>query len=89
MLACMNCAAPTRTRREIQLSKSRVTTIRQPEDQAEDMEFVARVDGMPASELIRDAIATYLEARRADPEFQNRLRERIEADKEILARLAQ
>jgi hypothetical protein len=77
------------TRREIDLSKSRVTTIRQPEDQAEDMEFVARVDGVPASELIRDAIADYLEARRANPEFQERLRARIEADKEILARLAQ
>lgn len=53
------------------------------------MEFVARVDGMPASELIREAIAKYLEARRADPEFQNRLRARIEADKEVLDRLAQ
>jgi predicted transcriptional regulator len=71
------------------LSRSRVTTIRQPEDQADELEFVARVDGIPASELIRDAIANYLEARRADPEFQDRLRARIEADKEILARLAQ
>lgn len=71
------------------MSKSRVTTIRQPEDQADELEFVARVDGIPASELIRDAIASYLEARRATPEFQERLRARIEADKEILARLAQ
>lgn len=71
------------------MSKSRVTTIRQPEDQADELEFVARVDGIPASELIRDAIADYLEARRANPEFQERLRARIEADKEILARLAQ
>lgn len=82
-------ARSPRTRRESHLSKSRVTTIRQPEDQADELEFVARVDGIPASELIRDAIANYLEARRADPEFQNRLRARIEADKEILARLAQ
>ena len=71
------------------MSKSRVTTIRQPEDQADELEFVARVDGIAASELIRDAIANYLEARRTDPEFQERLRARIEADKEILARLAQ
>ncbi len=71
------------------MSKSRVTTIRQPEDQADELEFVARVDGIPASELIRDAIADYLAARRADPEFLDRLRARIEADKEILARLAQ
>lgn len=85
----MNFARSPRTRRERHLSKSRVTTIRQPEDQADELEFVARVDGIPASELIRDAIADYLAARRADPEFQDRLRARIEADKEILARLAQ
>jgi hypothetical protein len=71
------------------VSKTRVTTIRQPEDQAEDLEFVARVDGIPASELIRDAIAAHLEKRRSDPDFQARLRERIEADKKILDRLAE
>lgn len=76
-------------RREFVLSKSRVTTIRQSEDQAEDMEFVARVDGQAPSELIRDAIASYLDTRRADPEFQARLRARIEADQEVLSRLAQ
>ena len=71
------------------MSKTRVTTIRQPEDQAEDMEFVARVDGIPASELVRDAIADYLEKRRADPDFKNRLAARIEADQQILKRLAE
>jgi predicted DNA-binding protein len=71
------------------VSKTRVTTIRQPEDQAEDLEFVARVDGIAASELIRDAIAAHLEKRRSDPDFQARLRERIEADKKILDRLAE
>ena len=62
------------------MSKTRVTTIRQPEDQAEDLEFVARVDGVAASELIRVAIAAHLEKRRVDPDFQARLRERIEAE---------
>lgn len=71
------------------MSKNRVTTIRQPEDQAEDMEFVARVDGIASSELIRDAIAVYLEKRRADPDFKARLTARIEADQMILKRLAE
>lgn len=75
--------------RESDVSKTRVTTIRQPEDQAEDLEFVARVDGIPASELIRDAIAAHLEKRRSDPDFKARLAERIEADKKILDRLAE
>jgi len=71
------------------VSKTRVTTVRQPEDQADDMEFVARVDGVAASELIRDAIAAHLEKRRSDPDFQARLRERIAADQQILKRLAE
>lgn len=71
------------------VSNNRVTTIRQSVDQAEDLEFVSRIDGVPASELIRDAIAEHIARRRADPDFQARLRQRIEADKQILDRLAQ
>jgi post-segregation antitoxin (ccd killing protein) len=71
------------------MSGTRVTTIRQPDDQADELEFVARVDGMPVSEAIRAAIAAHIEARRADPEFQERLRQRMEADRHILRRLAE
>lgn len=71
------------------MSTTRVTTIRQPADQADELDFVARVDGVAASELVRDAIASHLQARRADPAFQARLRERVAADREILRRLAE
>lgn len=71
------------------MAETRITTIRQPADQAEDVEFVARVEGVAASEFIRDAIAAHLEARRADPAFRQRLRERMDADKEILRRLGE
>jgi hypothetical protein len=71
------------------MADTRITTIRQPAEQADEVEFVARVDGVPASELIREAIAVHLAARRADPDFQARLRERIEADQQILRRLAE
>lgn len=71
------------------MADTRVTTIRQSTDQADELEFVARVDGVPASEFIREAIAAHLTARRADPEFQARLRERMEADRQILQRLAE
>lgn len=68
---------------------TKVTTIRQRSDQADELEFVARVDGVPVSEAIRDAIAAHIETRRADPAFQARLRERVEADRHILDRLAE
>jgi len=68
---------------------TKVTTIRQPAEQADDLEFVARVDGVPVSEVIRDAIAEHIKARRADPAFRQRLQERIDADQHILKRLAE
>jgi predicted DNA-binding protein len=71
------------------MSRTRITTIRQPDDQADELEFVARVDGMPVSEAIREAIAAHIQARRSDPVFQERLRKRIEADQDILKRLAE
>lgn len=71
------------------MPESKVTTIRQPTDQADELEFIARVDGVPVSEAIRDAIAEHIERRRSDPDFQQRLRERLDADRSILKRLAE
>lgn len=68
---------------------TKVTTIRQSADQADELDFVARVDGVPVSEAIREAIAKHIEDRRADPAFQERLRERMDADRTILKRLAE
>jgi len=36
------------------MSGTRVTTIRQSDDQADELEFIARIDGMPVSEAIRE-----------------------------------
>jgi post-segregation antitoxin (ccd killing protein) len=66
----------------------KVTTVRLPVDQAQDLELVARIDGVPVSQVTRDAIAAHLRARRADPGFQARLKRRMAADEEILDRLA-
>jgi hypothetical protein len=71
------------------MSGTRITTIRQPDDQADELELIARIDGMPVSEAIREAIAAHIKARRSDPAFQERLRKRIEADRHILKRLAE
>ena len=54
---------------------------------ADEVDFVARVDGLPASEFMREAIAAHIADRRSDPEFRERLRERMNADQQILDRL--
>jgi predicted transcriptional regulator len=64
-------------------------TMRLSEDKAAELEAVARADGVPVSEAVRDAIDHHIDARRKDKEFQARLGKLIEDDKRVLDRLAQ
>jgi hypothetical protein len=48
---------------------------------------VARIDGLTVADEIRQAIAAHLEARRADPEFQERLHRAMERDREVYEHL--
>jgi predicted transcriptional regulator len=70
------------------MTEQKVMSIRLPGDLAGELEAVASVDDKPIAQEIRDAIKAYLAARRADPEFQKRLRASLERNREILDRLA-
>ncbi len=63
-------------------------TVRLDDEQAEELEAVAKVDGVPVAEEIRQAIAVRIEERRNDDEFRERLRQSIEDNQKILDRLA-
>jgi hypothetical protein len=63
-------------------------TVRLSDDDAAELEAVARVDGVPVAEEIRRAIGDLVAERRADTEFQARLRRSIEENQAILDRLA-
>ena len=66
------------------------TTVRLPDDLADDAEAVARVRGDSVNQLIIDSLAAEIERVRADDDFTARLRKKlIERDREILDRLAQ
>ena len=65
-----------------------MTTVRLPAEQAAALEAIARVDDVPVSEAIRDAVAAHIDARRGDAEFMTRVRRRIAEDREILEKLA-
>jgi hypothetical protein len=67
----------------------RAYTVRLHEDQAEDLEAVAQVDGLSVAEEIRQAITERVAQRRADKAFQSRLREAIEQNRRALERLAE
>lgn len=67
--------------------QQRNLTLRLTETQARALEKVAQIDGVPMTEAIRTAIAAHIDARRADPEFQRRVTEIIEQDRQILEQL--
>lgn len=70
------------------MAEQRVTTVRQDADQHAELEAVAQVEGVPVSQVVRDAIADALNKRRKDPEFQERLQRHLDENRRILERLA-
>ena len=64
------------------------TTVRLPDDLADDAEAVARVRGYSVNQLIIDALAAEIERVRADDDFTARAKRLLDRDREILDRLA-
>jgi predicted DNA-binding protein len=64
-------------------------SLRLPEEMAEEIAAVARTDDVPVTEAVREAISNHIAARRADKAFKERLRRRLEEDREIIERLAE
>ena len=64
------------------------TTVRLPDDLADDAEAVARVRGDSVNQLIIDALGAEIERVRSDEDFTARAKKLLERDREILDRLA-
>lgn len=65
------------------------TTVRLPEELADNAEAVARVKGTSVNALIIDALETEIERVRQDEDFTSRAKRLLERDRELLERLAQ
>jgi predicted DNA-binding protein len=68
---------------------TKVMTVRLSEGLAAELAVVARTDDMPVSESVREAIERHIASRRADKDFQRRLKKRLEQEREILKRFAE
>jgi predicted DNA-binding protein len=68
---------------------AKVMSLRLPEGIAAEIAAVARADGIPVSQAIREAIEAHIAARSADKAFKERLKKRLAEDQEILKRLAE
>ena len=64
------------------------TTVRLPDDLAEEAEAVARVQGTSLNALIVDSLSTEIDRIRNDKGFTSRARELLKRDEELLDRLA-
>ena len=63
-------------------------TLRLYPEQEEILRELARIDGIPVSDEIRQAIAAHIDRRRKDAQFQERLRASLERHRELLEILA-
>jgi metal-responsive CopG/Arc/MetJ family transcriptional regulator len=68
---------------------TKAMSLRLPEDLAAELSAVAAADEMHISEAVREAIDKHIAERRADKGFQERLKKRLEQDRELLERLAE
>jgi len=67
---------------------TRQSTVRLPDELADQAEAVARVRGTSVNALIVDSLAAEIDRVRADQEFTDRARTLLARDKELLDRLA-
>jgi predicted transcriptional regulator len=67
---------------------TRQTTVRLPDELAEQAEAVARVQGSSVNTLIVESLAAEIERVRADRDFTDRAKKLLGRDKELLDRLA-
>ena len=63
-------------------------TIRLDTDEADELAMAARVDARSINEEIRVAVQERLATLRQDPEFQARLHEEFERNRELLEKLS-
>ena len=68
------------------MKPAKAMTVRLSEDQAMALETVSSVENMPVSDIIRAAIATHIDLKRRDPNFQAGLKERISQARRLLDR---
>lgn len=70
------------------MTETKAMTVRLAQDQADELEAVAEVEDIPVSEAVRAAIDCYIDERRRDDAFRERLQSSLERHRRVLERLA-
>lgn len=64
------------------------TTVRLPDELAQEAEALARVQGTSMNQLVIDSLRAEIQRVKADEDFTARAKRLLERDKELLERLA-
>ncbi|MGN6217416.1 MAG: ribbon-helix-helix domain-containing protein [Solirubrobacterales bacterium] len=64
-------------------------SVRFSEKMAKELDALARAEGVPVSEAIRAAVHRYIATCRSNQAFKERLKKRLEEDRELLERLSE
>ncbi len=69
------------------MTDCRVFTVRLDPNEARRVEFVSRVDEVSVNDVFRQALALYMEHKKADAEFMERVAATLAADAETASQL--
>lgn len=67
---------------------SKAMSLRLDQEKMTELAAVAKVEGVTVSEVVREAVRKHIDTRSGDPEFQRRVRERMEESLKIMERLS-
>lgn len=65
---------------------SKAISVRLPDEMTAELAAIARTRDVPVSEVIRQAIENHVVSLRADKDFQQLLKKRLEEDRRLLER---
>ncbi len=66
------------------MSRQKVTTMRLPEGMAAQLAAIARTEGVPVSEFVRQAIENLMALRLAEEGFKERMKQRMDEERKVL-----
>jgi len=78
---CFNAAPTTMPNKAI--------SVRLPDEMADELAAISRVQDAHISEVIREAIENHIVTRRTDKKFQQLVKKRLEEDRQLLERFAE
>ena len=68
---------------------NKAISVRLPDEMAAELAAIGRVQDIPISEVIREAIENHIVTRRTDKKFKQQIKKRLEEDRQLLERFAE